>query len=131
MGNARGNTYSRRHEKLNPDKKHFWNFSWHEMGVYDLPAAINYVTEQTRQKVLYIGHSMGTTMFFVMASERPEVAQNITAMFGLAPVAFVNNVAWISKFMARTLRELEVILKFLKEFSYKSDIISSYQIKFH
>lgn len=37
MGNARGNVYSRKHTKYNPDgsiedRKRFWTFSWHEIG---------------------------------------------------------------------------------------------------
>lgn len=40
LGNARGNTYSRRHVIFDPDqdKEAFWSFSWNEMGQYDLPA---------------------------------------------------------------------------------------------
>ncbi len=37
LGNNRGNKYSRSHISLNPDKdKNFWDFSFHEMGKYDL-----------------------------------------------------------------------------------------------
>lgn len=33
LGNARGNTHSRKHETLNPDRhRDFWDFSWHEIG---------------------------------------------------------------------------------------------------
>lgn len=37
MGNARGNVYSRKHIKYDPDgspedKHNFWTFSWHEIG---------------------------------------------------------------------------------------------------
>ena len=48
LGNSRGNTYSRKHVSLNPDKHHdkkaFWSFDWEQMGKYDLPAAFDYVT---------------------------------------------------------------------------------------
>ena len=42
LGNSRGNTYSRAHIEYDPDKneKKFWDFSWFEMGTYDLPAVI-------------------------------------------------------------------------------------------
>ena len=33
---------------------------WDEMGRYDIPAELNYVLNKTeRQKLIYIGHSMG------------------------------------------------------------------------
>ena len=40
--NARGNSYSRAHVKYDPviDKKRFWNFSWYEMGLHDVPTVI-------------------------------------------------------------------------------------------
>ncbi|CAD7082798.1 unnamed protein product [Hermetia illucens] len=92
MGNARGNTYSRNHAWLTPKGSEFWSFSWHEIGVFDLPAMIDYVLEQTRETSLhYIGHSQGTTSFFVMSSVRPEYGQKIKVMHALAPVAFMSN----------------------------------------
>lgn len=90
--NSRGNTYSRNHTKLDVAQEEFWQFSFHEMGIYDLPATIDYILEVTKQKSLYyIGHSQGTTQFFVMGSERPEYTKKVTAQFSLAPVAFMSN----------------------------------------
>ena len=64
LGNSRGNTYSLGHTTLDPnhDEKEYWDFSWYEMGQYDLPAVIDYIQTSTGgQKVAYIGHSQGTT----------------------------------------------------------------------
>ena len=49
LGNSRGNTYSRAHEEYDPDRneKKFWNFSWFEMGTYDLPAVIDMIQYET------------------------------------------------------------------------------------
>jgi lysosomal acid lipase/cholesteryl ester hydrolase len=59
------------------------------MGVYDLPAVVDYIINATgEQKLYYIGHSMGTTMFYVFLSERPQYNDKIRAMFSLAPIAF-------------------------------------------
>ncbi len=89
MGNARGNKYSRRHTSLSPDglfNSKFWNFDWHEMGIYDMPASIDYVLETTGVETLfYIGHSMGTTLFWVLNAERPEYNVKFRAVFALAP----------------------------------------------
>ncbi|XP_075230311.1 lipase 1-like [Lycorma delicatula] len=89
LGDLRGNTYSNSHKTLTPNDPKFWNFSVHEMGVYDLPATIDYILSHTTYDSLqYVGHSLGTTMFFVMCSERPEYMNKVRLMFGLAPAAF-------------------------------------------
>ena len=66
--------------------------SWHEMGVYDLPAVIDYTLNYTAQKSLYyVGHSMGSTMFYVLMSVKPEYNTKIRHMVALAPAAFLRN----------------------------------------
>lgn len=96
LGNARGNTYSRKHVRHNPDgdrseRRNFWDNSWHEIGVIDLPTKIDYILDTTNFKRLhYVGHSQGTTSFFVMASELPEYNDKIISMQALAPVAFMS-----------------------------------------
>lgn len=92
MGNARGNKHSRRHVEMEPSNARFWDFSWHEIGCWDLPAMIDYVLNTTDTKSLkYIGHSQGTTSFFVMGSQRPEYNKKISLMIALSPVAFMSN----------------------------------------
>jgi pimeloyl-ACP methyl ester carboxylesterase len=52
----------------------------HEMGKYDLPAEIDYVRKTTgAPKLFYIGFSMGTSMFWIMASIRPEYNDKVRA----------------------------------------------------
>jgi len=64
------------------------------MGIYDIPAAIDYILEETNAtKINYVGHSMGTTMFFVMGSERPEYMDKITYMVGYGHEAYVQNIS--------------------------------------
>jgi len=99
MGNSRGNVYSTKHIKYNPfsilpyKRKQYWSFTWHEIGVYDLPASIDFVLYKTGSKKLqYIGHSQGTTAFFVMLSEKPEYNDKIEKMHALAPIAYVGHV---------------------------------------
>ncbi|EDW64195.2 lipase 3 [Drosophila virilis] len=89
MGNVRGNTYCRKHASYTPDDSEFWDFSFHEIGIFDLPKIIDHVLEQTDSTQLhYIGHSQGTTSFWIMGSERPEYMEKIQFMQALAPVAF-------------------------------------------
>lgn len=92
LGNARGNTYSKKHMSLNPKRGKFWKYSWHQIGLYDLPAMIDYTLATAGQaKTFYIGHSQGTTAFFVMCSMKPEYNSKIRAMFSLAPIAYMNH----------------------------------------
>ena len=66
--------------------------SVNEMGIYDLPAMITFITNMKSQPLYtYIGHSLGAAGFYIMASERPEIAQRVRMMIGLAPAVFVNH----------------------------------------
>lgn len=70
------------------NEKEYWSFSWHEIGIYDLPAMIDHILAKTKyEKLNYIGYSQGTTAFFVMASERPEYNDKIIEAQLMGPVA--------------------------------------------
>lgn len=93
LGNARGNLYSRKHPKLNPETDmDYWNFSWDEFAGKDLPAIISFIQKQTgRTKIGYIGHSQGTTIMFGLLSDKPEYGDIISPFIALAPVTTVAN----------------------------------------
>ncbi|XP_031776290.1 lipase 3-like [Apis florea] len=92
LGNNRGNVYSKSHISLLPTDRHFWNFSYHELGMYDVPATIDYIINQTNcEQIFYIGHSQGTTQFWVTMSQKPDYNAKIKLMISLAPVAFTGN----------------------------------------
>ncbi|XP_039305111.1 lipase 3 [Solenopsis invicta] len=89
IANPRGTTYSREHTDKTISDRDYWNFSWHEIGTIDLPANIDYIVKNTgREKMFYIGHSQGTTSFFVMATDRPEYQEHILEMYAMAPIAY-------------------------------------------
>ncbi|XP_046432851.1 lipase 3-like [Neodiprion fabricii] len=89
VGNFRGNSYSRSHVVLSPEDPKFWQFSFHEMAYYDLPAMIDYALDHTGQKsLIYIGHSMGTTTSYILLSERPEYNNRLRLVVSFAPVAY-------------------------------------------
>ncbi|XP_017758978.1 PREDICTED: lipase 3-like isoform X2 [Eufriesea mexicana] len=101
LGNFRGNTYSRAHISLSSDDPKFWNFSWHESGVYDLPAMITYIVKLKEDFLrAYIGFSMGTTCFYVMATERPQIARLLQSAYSLAPVVFMKHVQSPLRYLA-------------------------------
>ncbi|KAL9707285.1 hypothetical protein quinque_010803 [Culex quinquefasciatus] len=64
LGNNRGTTFSKNHSTLDPKSKQFWDFSFHELGVYDLPAMVNYILQATNsEKLHYVGHSQAPVAF--------------------------------------------------------------------
>ncbi|KAG7308010.1 hypothetical protein JYU34_006647 [Plutella xylostella] len=94
LGNARGTVNGRSHSKLNPDNNRhasdFFDFSFEEIGMYDIPAMIDYVLDHTKnQKLHYIGHSQGCSTFLVMTSMLPEYNEKIITAHLLAPVGYM------------------------------------------
>lgn len=64
MGNNRGNMNSPRHVTLTQEgnPKEYFNYSFVELGKYDLPAQVEMVLKKTgTEKLTYIGHSQGTS----------------------------------------------------------------------
>ncbi|CAG7837956.1 unnamed protein product [Allacma fusca] len=89
LANGRGNMYSRNHTHLSPEEKPFWQFSCQEMALFDLPALTDYALDKTGQKkVSFIGQSMGTTIYFMLASINPSYNEKINVAIALAPIAF-------------------------------------------
>lgn len=94
LGNNRGNKHSRNHVSLNPNSKQFWDYSFHEMGLKDIPAEVDYIlnTNTNYSKVIYIGHSQGCTQFMALCSLLPNYCSNkIKGMIALGPAVFLGN----------------------------------------
>lgn len=119
LGNARGNHYSRNHTHLSPDEERFWDFSWDEMAKHDIPAVIDYILKTTHHSQLYyIGHSMGTTMFFAGMSVSPEYNKKVKVMFGLGPVATVSHIESPIKFLAPFAKDIKMLMNLLGEYEF-------------
>jgi len=90
LGNGRGNSYSRKHLKWDPDKdkSEYWNFSW-QHSANDIPATLEYIVKETGfQKVAYIGHSQGTTQMFANLPINQEYyKERISVFIALGPIA--------------------------------------------
>lgn len=120
LGNARGTTWSRKHTLLDPDKdqKKYWNFTLHEIGLFDVPSIIDYILKETQQPQLhYIGYSQGSQVFFAMASERPGYIEKVRLMTALAPAIYMNNsrspVRTVLNYFQRNIEVVTTILLFL------------------
>lgn len=92
LGNMRGNDYSREHVSLSPKDDAFWDYSFHDMAVQDLPAAFQYIHDHTAQMINYIGHSQGTmVMFIALSLKDPVVMKYLNNYAAMAPVAYLDN----------------------------------------
>lgn len=110
MANVRGTTHSRNHVTHDPELKEFWEFTWHEIGVYDLPAFIDFILKTTGQSKLYaIGHSQGSTVLSVLLSELPAYNAKMHGVFLLSPVSFFKNPSPLVQVFANNAYQLEVI----------------------
>jgi pimeloyl-ACP methyl ester carboxylesterase len=95
LGNTRGNRYSLGHVAWNSSDSNssYWDFTWQNMSVYDLPAAFEYISTFTGQSINYIGHSQGTAiMFEALARRDPVILGSLEKYFALGPIGWVNHV---------------------------------------
>ncbi|KAL1489957.1 hypothetical protein ABEB36_013880 [Hypothenemus hampei] len=88
LSNMRGNIYSMKHKAFDAEKdSEYWKFSLHEVGVYDLPAIIDYILKITKEHSLYfLGHSVGSTVAFIMGTMKPQYNAKIRLHLALAPL---------------------------------------------
>lgn len=87
LGNNRGTQFGRKHISKNEKEKEYWEWSFSEMGKYDLPAQIEYIIKHTNvETITYVGHSQGTTQAFVGFSINPELQKRVNLFIALAPV---------------------------------------------
>jgi len=93
LGNNRGNGVSMINIYYSNTSKEFWDFSWDEMGLIDLPAQLNYVLEHTgAPQLTYIGHSEGTIQAFSGFISNTTLSKSVNLFVALAPIEYVQNI---------------------------------------
>ncbi|CAI0439935.1 unnamed protein product [Linum tenue] len=97
IANSRGTKYSRGHVSLTTDDKDYWNWSWDELVNYDLPATVDYVHNQTGEKLHYIGHSQGTLIALASLS-KGLLMDKLRSATLLCPIAYLGQ---MNSFLAR------------------------------
>ena len=94
--NVRGTIFSYMHtnKTINSNcQSEYWNFSFEEIANIDIPTIIDFIKEKTKvQKVNFIGHSQGSTIFFIKYMNDPEYIQrNINKFISLGTIVNVSN----------------------------------------
>ena len=115
LGNSRGTIFSLDHISKNYKKANgdYWDFSMDENVIYDLPASIEYVKQVTgATKINYIGHSQGTTIFFMLYMHNPSfIESSINKFIGLGTVP---NIAYSKSLPMFILDKIYEVLKMVK-----------------
>jgi pimeloyl-ACP methyl ester carboxylesterase len=101
LGNNRGTKYSRTHTKYNikdnrADREPYFDYSFFELGQYDVPAQINFVLKTTGKSTLsYIGHSQGTSqMFTALTYNFGNIRSKVNLFVALAPITNVGHTTY-------------------------------------
>ncbi|GMN37761.1 hypothetical protein TIFTF001_007090 [Ficus carica] len=92
VGNVRGTRWSQRHVSLSVKDKDFWDWSWQELALHDLPAMLRYVNSVTNSKVFVVGHSQGTLMSLAGFTQR-DIAEMVEAAGLLSPVGYLGHIS--------------------------------------
>lgn len=123
IGNFRGSSSSRKHKNLSDYSSEYWNFSFHEYGIYDVPTQVEYVYNITNQKIIYIGYSMGTTSMFIYGTTSPDIAAKHVQLFiNLAPAVFMDPPNRFLRFALHLWTLAEVYSSFDSCFKYGKDL---------
>lgn len=80
------------------------------MGKYDIPAIINFIRASSgRDKLIYIGYSMGVCTFFIAMITHPELNSKIEIMIAMGPAVSMAHVSSpIFRSLAPAVRGFEV-----------------------
>lgn len=93
LGNNRGCIYSRGHETLSTVNDAYFDFSFFEMGKYDMPATVDAILDKLgKKKLTYIGYSQGTAqMFSALSYNHGDLQNKLNLYIALAPIARLDN----------------------------------------
>jgi pimeloyl-ACP methyl ester carboxylesterase len=124
-GDSRGTKFSKGHTNPDLSDKEFYNFSWQEMGKYDVPAYFRKILENYTdpdQKITYFGHSQGTTQMFISLLEptsRPYVEKHLHDFVAIAPITYLSAVSYDA---------LQVLAKFEQIIKFEFNIFGRYDL---
>eukprot|EP00743_Colponemidia_sp_Colp-15_P008789 GILK01009590.1.p1 GENE.GILK01009590.1~~GILK01009590.1.p1 ORF type:complete len:421 (+),score=59.40 GILK01009590.1:23-1264(+) len=90
MTNNRGTPYSNKHTRLGRWSSAYWDFSFHDMAMFDVPANIDYILAHTNvSQLTYVGHSQGTSQMFASLTLKSDLASKVNLFIAVTPVSFL------------------------------------------
>ncbi|XP_017769433.1 PREDICTED: gastric triacylglycerol lipase-like isoform X2 [Nicrophorus vespilloides] len=99
IANFRGTIYSNKHIHFAGNSSEYWNYSFHEIGIYDIPAILETIYERNGgKKVFLIGISMGGTAATIYASLKPKHCEkHVKAIISMSGSIFFTGITSIYK----------------------------------
>ncbi|XP_074041304.1 lipase 3 [Leptinotarsa decemlineata] len=90
LGNYRGTEYSEEHETMNTTQREYWDYSVQDIALKDIPTMLQLVKYHSghRGKIIYIGHSLGTTTGIMYAAEYGQSAADTLGLLVLLTPAY-------------------------------------------
>lgn len=106
--NHRGTSLSKKHRYHTYNSSQYWNFSFHELGYYDVVAAIDYIlNKQKKEKLHVIAHSQGVAAFLAGIILRPEYNRKIISSYIFNAAVFLHHLYEIPSAIAHNIVQLE------------------------
>ncbi|CAH4038919.1 unnamed protein product [Pieris brassicae] len=94
LANSRGNQFSKEHTSRSVNSAEFWDFTFHEIGVYDLRAILEYLYDikSAHADIVFLGYSLSSTALLILLSLLPQYNNMIKSAVLLAPLVFMNDI---------------------------------------
>lgn len=113
LGNNRGNKYSATNNHMTPssDPKHFFDYSFQDLGEYDLKTQIEQVLSVTgKMQLTYMGHSQGTSqMYYALATDQEWFKSRVNLFIAAAPIVRFKHIETKAKLGITLMYPLEAI----------------------
>ncbi|KYB25440.1 gastric triacylglycerol lipase-like isoform X1 [Tribolium castaneum] len=100
LGTIRGCNFAQAHKKLNISDRQYWDFNLDNLAYFDIGQQLRFVAKTTGKwgSIIYLGHSMGTTLGFLYTAGNPGQANELlSGIIALAPVIHLRNVPLVTK----------------------------------
>lgn len=106
-----------------------WDFSFQEMGTYDMTTAIDFILKTTGySKLDVVGYSLGTTISLVCLSDRPEYNSKVNKLVLVAPTSRLKSSGMPLSILRQFASYLKIFLDGFNFFPYTNDPDTTYRL---